>query len=131
MLSYEIYCYNSIMSVILYMTIIYISITWAITYDRSTLCHTNSACPVMRSYHWDGMEDGHRSGHWLCQPDGWKITSVDPNVKEFLSKGGSLGSYIRSLWPQQLAPDRSDVVWFSLRSLWPEQPVTGDLKLAH
>ena len=31
------------------------------------------------------------------QPDGWKITSVDPNVKQFLSEGGSLGSYIRSL----------------------------------
>ena len=38
--------------------------------------------------------------------------------------GGSLGSYIRSLWPQQLATDRSEVVWFSLRSIWPEQPVT-------
>ena len=32
-----------------------------------------------------------------AQCDGWKITSVDPNVKQFLSKGGSLGSYIRSL----------------------------------
>ena len=31
------------------------------------------------------------------QPDGWKITSVDPNVKQFLSEGGSLGSHIRSL----------------------------------
>ena len=28
-------------------------------------------------------------------PNGWKITSVDPNVKQFLSEGGSLGSYIR------------------------------------
>ena len=32
-----------------------------------------------------------------AQPDGWKITSVDPNVKVFLSGGGSLGSHIRSL----------------------------------
>ena len=32
-----------------------------------------------------------------AQPDGWKITSVDPNVKQFLSGGGSLGSHIRSL----------------------------------
>ena len=31
------------------------------------------------------------------QPDGWKITSVDPNVKQFLSEAGPLGSYIRSL----------------------------------
>ena len=29
------------------------------------------------------------------QCDGWKITSVNPNVKEFLSEGGSLGSHIR------------------------------------
>ena len=29
-----------------------------------------------------------------AQPDGWKITSVDPNVKQFLSEGGS---YMRSL----------------------------------
>ena len=58
------------------------------------------------------------------QPDGWKITSVDPNVEQFLSRGGSEGSHIRSLWPHHLAPDRSGVVWFSLRSLWPEQPVT-------
>ena len=34
-------------------------------------------------------------GH--AQPDGWKITSVHPNVKQFLSGGGSLRSYIRSL----------------------------------
>ena len=26
-----------------------------------------------------------------AQPDGWKITSVDQNVKLFLSGGGSLG----------------------------------------
>ena len=45
-----------------------------------------------------------------AQCDGWKITSVDPNMEQFLSKGGSLGSYIRSLLPQQLAPDRSGVV---------------------
>ena len=32
-----------------------------------------------------------------AQPDGWKVTSVNPNVKQFLSEGGSLGSYIRSL----------------------------------
>ena len=32
-----------------------------------------------------------------AQPDGWKITSVDPNVKQFLSGSGSLGSHIRSL----------------------------------
>ena len=32
-----------------------------------------------------------------AQPDGWKITSVDPNVEQFLSGGGSLGSHIRSL----------------------------------
>ena len=32
-----------------------------------------------------------------AQPDGWKITSVEPNVEQFLSGGGSKGSYIRSL----------------------------------
>ena len=32
-----------------------------------------------------------------AQSDGWKITSVNPNVKQFLSGGGSLGSHIRSL----------------------------------
>ena len=32
-----------------------------------------------------------------AQPDGWKITSVEPNVKECLSGGGSKGSHIRSL----------------------------------
>ena len=32
-----------------------------------------------------------------AQPDEWKITSVDLNVKQFLNGGGSLGSYIRSL----------------------------------
>ena len=32
-----------------------------------------------------------------AQPDGWKITSVEPNVEWFLSEGGSKGSYIRSL----------------------------------
>ena len=32
-----------------------------------------------------------------AQPDGWKITSVKPNVKQFLSGGGSEGSHIRSL----------------------------------
>ena len=59
-----------------------------------------------------------------AQPNGWKITSVEPNVEQFLSGGGSEGSHIRSLWPQHLAPYRSGVVWFSLRSWWPEQPVT-------
>ena len=58
-----------------------------------------------------------------AQPDGWKITSVEPNVEQFLSGGGSKKSHIRSLWPQHLAPYRSGVVWFSLRSWWPEQPV--------
>ena len=32
-----------------------------------------------------------------AQPDGWKITSVEPNVEWFLSGGGSEGSHIRSL----------------------------------
>ena len=32
-----------------------------------------------------------------AQPDGWKITSVKPNVEWFLSGGGSEGSHIRSL----------------------------------
>ena len=32
-----------------------------------------------------------------AQPDGWKITSVEPNVEEFLSGGGSEGSHIRLL----------------------------------
>ena len=32
-----------------------------------------------------------------AQPAGWKITRVDPNMKQFLSGGGSLGSHIRSL----------------------------------
>ena len=32
-----------------------------------------------------------------AQPDGWKITSVEPNVEWFLSGGGSKGSHIRSL----------------------------------
>ena len=64
-----------------------------------------------------------------AQPDGWKITSVNLNVKQFLSGGGSWGSYIRPLWPQTLAPDRSVVVWFLLRSLWPEQLVTGTWSL--
>ena len=30
-------------------------------------------------------------------PDGWKITSVEPNVEWFLSRGGSKGSHIKSL----------------------------------
>ena len=32
-----------------------------------------------------------------AQPNGWKITSVNPNVKQFLSEGGSLERYISSL----------------------------------
>ena len=32
-----------------------------------------------------------------AQPEGWKITSVEPNVEQFLSGGGSKGSPIRSL----------------------------------
>ena len=32
-----------------------------------------------------------------AQPDGWKITSVEPNVEWFLSGGGSKGSHRRSL----------------------------------
>ena len=32
-----------------------------------------------------------------AQPDGRKITSVEPNVEQFLSGGGSEGSHIRSL----------------------------------
>ena len=32
-----------------------------------------------------------------AQPDGWKITSVKPNVEWFLSGAGSKGSHIRSL----------------------------------
>ena len=59
-----------------------------------------------------------------AQPDGWKITSVEHNVEWFLSGGGCKASHIRSLWPQHMAPYRSGVVWFSLRSWWPEQLVT-------
>ena len=33
----------------------------------------------------------------FAPPDGWKITSVKPNVEWFLSGGGSKGSHIRSL----------------------------------
>ena len=32
-----------------------------------------------------------------AQPEWWKITSVEPNVEQFLSGGGSKGSHIRSL----------------------------------
>ena len=32
-----------------------------------------------------------------AQPDVWKITSVDLNVKQFLSGGDSEGSHIRSI----------------------------------
>ena len=59
-----------------------------------------------------------------AQPYGWKITSVKTNVEQFLSGGGSEGGHRRSLWPQHLAPYRSGVVWFTLRSIWPVQLVT-------
>ena len=58
---------------------------------------------------WGGMEGVCRVVVGCAQPDRWKITSVDPNVEWFLSKGGSLGSHIRSI-PQQLTPERSGVV---------------------
>ena len=32
-----------------------------------------------------------------AQPDRWKLTSVKPNVKQFLSRGSSEGSHIWSL----------------------------------
>ena len=32
-----------------------------------------------------------------AEPDGWKITSVKPNVEQFLSGGGSKGSHIKSI----------------------------------
>ena len=44
-----------------------------------------------------GMESVCRVVVGCPQPNGWKITSVDPNVEWFLSGGGSLGSHIRSL----------------------------------
>ena len=59
---------------------------------------------------WSGMEGVYRVVIGHAQPDRWKITSANPNVEEFLSGGGSSGSHIRSLWPQQLTPDRSGVV---------------------
>ena len=77
----------------------------------------------------DGIEGVCRVVIGCAQPDWWKIPSVDPNVEWFLSRGGSLGSHIRSLLPQQKTPDKSGVVWFSLRSLWPEQLVTETCSL--
>ena len=71
----------------------------------------SKACPGM------GWRMGIEVVIHCAQPDGWKITSVKPNVECFLSGGGSEGSHIRSLWSQHLAPDRSGVVWFSLRPL--------------
>ena len=57
MLSYEVYSYDSIILVILYMTInIYISFTRAIIYDHSTLHYIRSADPAMRSYHLPNYE---------------------------------------------------------------------------
>ena len=66
------------------------------------------------------------SESWVLtiSPYGWKITSVETNVEWFLSGGGSEGGHRRSLWPQHLAPYRSGVVWFTLRSIWPVRPVT-------
>ena len=51
----------------------------------------SNACPGM------GWRMGIEVVVDCAQLDGWKITSVDPNVKPFLSGDGSLGSYIRSL----------------------------------
>ena len=45
----------------------------------------------------DGMEGVCRVVIGCAQPNGWKITSVDPNVEQFLGRGGSFGSHIRSL----------------------------------
>ena len=42
---------------------------------------------------WDGMEGVCRVVIGCAQPDRWKITSVDPNVEQFLSGDGSLGSH--------------------------------------
>ena len=42
---------------------------------------------------WGGMEDVCRVVVGCTQPDGWKITSADPNAEWFLSRGGSLGSH--------------------------------------
>ena len=51
----------------------------------------SNACPGM------GWRMGIEVVVDCAQPDGWKITSVDPNVKQFLSGGVSLGRHIRSL----------------------------------
>ena len=51
----------------------------------------SNACPGM------GWRMGIEVVIDCAQPDGWKITSVKPNVKQFLSGGGSKGSHIRSL----------------------------------
>ena len=42
---------------------------------------------------WDGIEGVCRVVIGCAQPNGWKITSADPNAKWFLSVGGSLGSH--------------------------------------
>ena len=41
-----------------------------------------------------GMEGVCRVVSGCTQPDGWKITSADPNGEQFLSGGGSLGSEV-------------------------------------
>ena len=51
----------------------------------------SKACPGM------GWRMGGEVVINCAQPDSWKITSVKPNVKQFLNGGGSEGSYIRSL----------------------------------
>ena len=62
--------------------------------DRDTvpvLPLESNACPGM------GWRMGIEFVVDCAYPDGWKISSVNPNVKQFLSEGGSLGSCIRSL----------------------------------
>ena len=51
----------------------------------------SKACPGM------GWRMGIEVVIGCAQPDGWKITSVKPNVEQFLSGGGSEGNHIRSL----------------------------------
>ena len=53
---------------------------------------------LWRTKHAEGWDGGCVELVIGCaQPDGWKITSVEPNVEWFLSGGGSKGSHIRSL----------------------------------
>ena len=51
----------------------------------------SKACPGM------GWRMGVEVVIGCVQPGGWKITSVETNVEQFLSRGGSEGSHIRSL----------------------------------